>query len=396
MTDDRDREAFEAWFKTADRAVLDRYWAEEAWEAALTHARAQAGEPVAWVNESYRNEILERSGKVYWHAPMMCGQEFKGSFPVYLAVPAQEPVAVPAGSQQAIAEAITPRLYRCGDVGVSWDEAPDDVKASMLEVAAGIVEALAAAPSLPAESGDDDAEHCIACDEPFKDGDLVYPDVSGGHIHDECADDGGFATKDRPEPQVWPLASTPAPQPGEEEDCQKCAGNGEVVTDWDRYLKPRPGDVGDEAVAECPVCNGTGRMDAAPQPDHLADAGKMIDPQPGGAAFGVIDPDYARVFTQARAIAWQEGYAIMMHGSFTRDLDLLAVPWTDAACEPEHLVRRIEAATKLKNISREPSKKPHGRLAWTLMFPTFGDPRFVDFGVMPRALPLPTPPAGEG
>lgn len=74
---------------------------------------------------------------------------------------------------------------------------------------------MAAAPvSPPADSGDDDAEHCIACDEPFKDGDLVYPDVSGGHIHDKCADDGGFTTKDRPEPQMWPLASTPAPQPG--------------------------------------------------------------------------------------------------------------------------------------------------------------------------------------
>jgi len=62
------------------------------------------------------------------------------------------------------------------------------------------------------------------------------------------------------------LASTPAPQPSSEEDCQRCAGNGEVVTDWDRYLKAHPGDVGDEAVAECPECSGTGKVDAAPQP----------------------------------------------------------------------------------------------------------------------------------
>lgn len=40
--------------------------------------------------------------------------------------------------------------------------------------------------------------------------------------------------------------------------CQTCCGNGEIVTDWDRYLRPLGGDVGDEAVAECPVCDGHG------------------------------------------------------------------------------------------------------------------------------------------
>lgn len=48
----------------------------------------------------------------------------------------------------------------------------------------------------------------------------------------------------------------------EQEICQRCQGNGEIVTDWDRYKNPRPGDVGDEAVAECPDCDGTGKVDA--------------------------------------------------------------------------------------------------------------------------------------
>lgn len=34
--------------------------------------------------------------------------------------------------------------------------------------------------------------------------------------------------------------------------------NGEIVTDWDRYLHPHDGDKGDEAVAECPACYGRG------------------------------------------------------------------------------------------------------------------------------------------
>jgi hypothetical protein len=43
--------------------------------------------------------------------------------------------------------------------------------------------------------------------------------------------------------------------------CKACCGNGEIVTDWDRSLEPHDGDVGDEAVAECPVCNGKGMID---------------------------------------------------------------------------------------------------------------------------------------
>lgn len=101
-------------------------------------------------------------------------------------------------------------------------------------------------------------------------------------------------------------------------------------------------------------------------------------------AYGIIDPDYARVFTMARVLAWQEGYAVAMHGSFTRDLDLIAVPWTDAACEPEHLVRRVADAAGLGFQSEKGHAHPHGRLVWTLLFPGFSDPRFVDFGVMPR------------
>lgn len=40
--------------------------------------------------------------------------------------------------------------------------------------------------------------------------------------------------------------------------CQTCQGNGEIVTDWERYLHGEPGDTGDEAVAECPDCSGQG------------------------------------------------------------------------------------------------------------------------------------------
>ena len=105
---------------------------------------------------------------------------------------------------------------------------------------------------------------------------------------------------------------------------------------------------------------------------------------PSQPIYGIIDPDYARAYTKARLIAWSEGYALMMHGSFTRDLDLLAIPWEDRATDPDHLVKRIAIATGLHVVGKPPTKKPHGRLSWTLIFPEFEDPRFIDLSVMPR------------
>lgn len=113
---------------------------------------------------------------------------------------------------------------------------------------------------------------------------------------------------------------------------------------------------------------------------------KMVS-EPGSQeatqVYGIFDPDYARIFTIARCLAWNEGYALCAHGSFTRDLDLIAVPWEPTACEPEHLMKRIEEGANLKCITPNPGGKNHGRLAWTMVMKKFADPRFVDFSVIP-------------
>ncbi len=105
-------------------------------------------------------------------------------------------------------------------------------------------------------------------------------------------------------------------------------------------------------------------------------------------AFGIIDPDYARIFTQARILAWQYGWACLAHGTFTRDLDLLLVPWTDRAVrDAGGIVHRIADVCGLK-VQGEPSKKPGGRLAWSLLLPGFSEVRWVDVS----ALQPPAPP----
>ena len=118
-------------------------------------------------------------------------------------------------------------------------------------------------------------------------------------------------------------------------------------------------------------------------------ASRMIAP-----AYGIIDPDYARVFTQARIVAWQYGYACVMHGSFTRDLDLLLVPWTDTAIGNEdQLLKLIAQGCGLRFIDCKEevvfstvdwSEKPHGRKACSLYFPAFGDRRWIDISIFTK------------
>lgn len=57
-------------------------------------------------------------------------------------------------------------------------------------------------------------------------------------------------------------------------DCPTCQGNGEIIVDWDRYIEPHPGDRGDEAVEQCPNCNGYGKVGPhhySPSVMHMGD-----------------------------------------------------------------------------------------------------------------------------
>jgi len=166
----------------------------------------------------------------------------------------------------------------------------------------------------------------------------------------------------------------------------------------------RDADIVDEALAEYTswVANDCYDSKATLHTimGRMRDRREMVqaEPQlqePVGAPYGIIDPDYARVYTQARIIAWQYGFALVMHGSFTRDLDLILVPWENHACteSADRVVRMISEHLDLRIIG-EPGDKPHGRKAYTLVFRGFGDPRWVDLSVVPvpsKQMPCPTP-----
>lgn len=38
--------------------------------------------------------------------------------------------------------------------------------------------------------------------------------------------------------------------------CERCQGNGEIVTDWDEYLHPTTDFSGEAGTADCPDCEG--------------------------------------------------------------------------------------------------------------------------------------------
>lgn len=97
---------------------------------------------------------------------------------------------------------------------------------------------------------------------------------------------------------------------------------------------------------------------------------------------------YPNALFMAREAARVLGYALTVHGSMTRDLDVVAVPWTADAADPEALVKAIEYAVEGYTSQRcdvqglvYPIVKPHGRLCWVIHL---GGGPYIDLSVMPR------------
>lgn len=85
------------------------------------------------------------------------------------------------------------------------------------------------------------------------------------------------------------------------------------------------------------------------------------------------------------------GYAVAIHGSQLRDIDLVAIPWTDNALSAKSFVRYLYKVVALVNpkgrvfmspsSGLKPSQKPNGRQAWSIHI---GWHTYIDLSVMPR------------
>lgn len=95
---------------------------------------------------------------------------------------------------------------------------------------------------------------------------------------------------------------------------------------------------------------------------------------------------YVWMIPRLTEIARDYGYALGVHGSMHRDLDLIAVPWVDDARSPAELIEALrqevdgfivpdgtrggrydaETGQFAEAIVNNPERKPHGRLAWNI------------------------------
>lgn len=109
--------------------------------------------------------------------------------------------------------------------------------------------------------------------------------------------------------------------------------------------------------------------------------------------FGSLVCIYAQLLPRIRESAKCLGYALAIHGSMERDLDLLAVPWIDGAADAIELVKAIAQAVDgfvigkddkglaRGEISEEPTMQPHGRMSWNICW---GGKPFIDLSIMPK------------
>lgn len=78
----------------------------------------------------------------------------------------------------------------------------------------------------------------------------------------------------------------------------------------------------------------------------------------------------------------EHGYAICVHGSLQRDLDLVACPWSAVASDAETLIKAIcETVGGFMLPDHEATPRDHGRTSWIVHT---GAGLYLDISVMPR------------
>lgn len=119
-------------------------------------------------------------------------------------------------------------------------------------------------------------------------------------------------------------------------------------------------------------------------PAHYTETARRFEEQGRAAQIAVfMDLCFPRLRETARTC----GYALAVHGTMRRDLDLIAVPWVDRAVSAEDLVKALSATVRdvagWGHRSGEAwTEKPHGRVATTIIA---SSDVHIDLSIMPLA-----------
>lgn len=95
------------------------------------------------------------------------------------------------------------------------------------------------------------------------------------------------------------------------------------------------------------------------------------------------------ILPSMRRAAMDCGYAITVHGSLNRDIDLVAIPWREHGIRtPDALLNDMKGAvcgvTGRCNVTGDWAEKPHGRRARSLLAWCGESTAQLDISVMPH------------
>lgn len=76
-------------------------------------------------------------------------------------------------------------------------------------------------------------------------------------------------------------------------------------------------------------------------------------------------PVYSALYPELAEIARKHGYALAVHGSLARDMDVICIPWIDVPSEPQAVVSQITTEFDIRQIG-EPATRQHGRIVYTI------------------------------
>jgi hypothetical protein len=100
---------------------------------------------------------------------------------------------------------------------------------------------------------------------------------------------------------------------------------------------------------------------------------------------------YAVTWAEIRQVAREYGYALTLHGSLSRDLDVVAIPWIDDAGDELDMLHAICEKVGGYIPKDEPSFKPHGRKSWVIClggasaeFDSSEFATYIDISIMPK------------
>ena len=91
-------------------------------------------------------------------------------------------------------------------------------------------------------------------------------------------------------------------------------------------------------------------------------------------------PVYCSIYPDLAEVVRSHGYALAIHGSLQRDFDLICIPWADEASKQTDVIKSVCDKFALHLVG-DGEEKPHGRVAYTLIFGSWGTS--LDLSFMP-------------